>query len=358
MTNHQPPTWQEKILIVDDEESMREWLALTLRAQGYSVIQAASGEAALEQVVTQRPDLILLDILMPGVDGFEVTARLKADPFTVNMPIIMVTRLDDPASRVRGLEAGADEFLTKPVDASELIARVRNLLRVKSYSDALAQRNMTLADEVRRKTTEVRTHCIDTVMALMRAAEYRDEATGTHVARISRYSTVLCERLGLASDFSEQMFYASPMHDIGKLAIPDSILCKPGTFNDSEWSVMKSHTLLGKKILEGANSPYLTMGSDIALYHHECWDGSGYPFGLHADQIPLAARIMTVCDVYDALRSDRPYKPALDHDVALAIMRDGDNRTYPGRFDPAILNAFFVDAGKFAAVYEEGRPPA
>jgi len=341
------------ILVVDDDEHHCSLLRIFLEAEGYTAREAGNGAEAYACVDQQCPDLILLDVMLPDTDGFEITRRLKQNKDTAGIPIVMVTALDDRAARLRALEAGVEDFLTKPVDRSELVVRVRNLLTVKHYADFLRHHNRLLERQVDEKTQQVRQQCIATVLTLARAAEYRDETTGDHVNRISHYTVALAELLGLDSEFRDQIFYASPMHDIGKLAIPDHILLKPGLLTKNEWAIMKTHTTLGREILRNQHSPYLEMGSEIAVSHHEYWDGSGYPLGLKGEAIPLAARIMVICDVYDALRSKRPYKQIISHEETLEIMRTGDLRTRPNQFDPQIFDVFMTHHSQFEQIYLE-----
>jgi putative two-component system response regulator len=268
------------------------------------------------------------------------------------VPIVMVTALDDRASRVRGLDAGAEEFVSKPVDRWELRIRVRNLLKLKEYNDFLADHNRILEAQVRHRTHLLTQSYRETIVTLNRAAAYKDEETGAHVARISFYAVELAQALGLDADFQDRIHYAGPMHDVGKIAIPDEILLKPAALTRQEWEIMKNHTALGAKLLAGSDSPYLWMGAEIALAHHECWDGSGYPHALAGEAIPLPARIMLICDVYDALRSQRPYKPAYSHERALDIITIGDGRTAPSHFDPAVLDAFKRCVGRFRDIYD------
>ena len=341
------------ILVVDDDEHHCSLLRIFLEAEGYAAREAGSGAEAYASIDQQCPDLILLDVMLPDTDGFEITRQLKQNKDTASIPIVMVTALDDRAARLRALEAGVEDFLTKPVDRSELVVRVRNLLTVKHYADFLRHHNRLLERQVDEKTQQVRQQCIATVMTLARAAEYRDETTGDHVNRISHYTVALAELLGLDSEFRDQIFYASPMHDIGKLAIPDHILLKPGLLTKNEWAIMKTHATLGREILRNQHSPYLEMGSEIAVGHHEYWDGSGYPLGLKGEAIPLAARIMVICDVYDALRSKRPYKQIISHEETLEIMRRGDLRTRPTQFDPQIFDVFMTHHSQFEQIYLE-----
>jgi len=342
----------KKILIVDDGVKNRTLLAAYLDADGHKHQEAADGMQALEMVKDYQPDLILMDIMMPVMDGFEAARKLKEDPETKHIPIIMLTALEDRESRIKGLETGAEEYLTKPVDRMDLKIRMRNLLRLKELSDFLKNHNQILEQQVRERTRALKDSFVETIYTLMRAAEYRDDETGVHVKRISFYAKKLAEKLGMDKAFSETVFYASPMHDIGKIGISDNILLKPGGFEPEEWEIMKSHTTIGADILEGQSSPYLVMGHDIALSHHERWDGGGYPRGIKGEAIPLPARIMQICDVYDALRSTRPYKPAFDHGKTMHIITQGDGRTEPSHFDPDVMAAFQAYTGGFEEIFD------
>jgi len=344
---------QARVLIADDEEPARRLLGSLLREEGCTTYTVASGAEALERVTEIRPDLILLDVMMPGMDGFEATRRLKECPETKNIPVILITALEDRDSRIRGLEAGAEEYLNKPIDRTDLRIRVRNLLRLKEYSDFLQNHNQLLEETVQARTHALRDAFLEAIFTLMRAAEYRDDETGAHVKRISYYTRVLAEGLGMDKDFCNMIFYASPMHDIGKIGTPDRILLKPGGFTPEEWEIMKQHTVTGDRILADTTSPYLKMGREIALGHHERWDGGGYPAGLKGEAIPLPARIMQIADVYDALRSRRPYKPSFDHIRAVEIICKGDGRTAPTHFDPEILNAFRKQSNTLNEIFEE-----
>lgn len=340
------------ILVVDDEERNVKLLEVLLQAEGYATVSALNGREALAAAVSACPDLILLDIMMPDMDGFETVAQLKANPRTRQVPVIMVTSLDDRDTKQRALLAGAEEFLSKPIIRADLTVRVRNLLRLKQYSDLLTHHNQLLETQVKERTAQLEEAYRDTVLTLVRAAERKDEETGHHVRRISHYCVVLADAMALPEVGSDVIFHASPMHDIGKIGIPDHVLLKPGPLTPDEWATMQTHCALGARILSSGTSRYTRMGAEIALGHHERWDGSGYPAGLRGTDIPMAARLMQICDVYDALRSRRPYKPDMEHAQAVDIIVLGDGRTQPEHFDPAVLACFVAQAPLFAAIYE------
>ena len=344
-------THSATILLVDDEPSNLRLMQALLNTDGYITLTAESGVEALVLASERRPNLILLDIMMPGMDGFEVARQLKANPHTRNIPIIMVTSLDDRASRLKALDIGAGEFLNKPVDRAELSIRVYNLLRLNDYADFLAEHNKRLEEQVAARTAQLAESYRETIFIMTAAAEHRDEDTGRHVIRISYYCRALAEYMGMDEAFCDGIFYASPMHDIGKIGIPDHILLKPGSFQPNEWEIMKTHAQLGEEILKYGNSPYMRMGAEIALNHHERWDGGGYPNGKRSEEIPLSARLMIICDQYDALRAKRPYKPAFDHNKTMRIITEGDGRTKPSHFDPAVLAAFKACEETFREIY-------
>ena len=340
------------ILVVDDEDRNIKLLDTLVQVQGYKTVSAPSGADALVKAAAEKPDLILLDIMMPGMDGFETVAHLKADSATQHVPVIMVTALDDHETKLHALEAGAEEFLSKPINRADLITRVRNLLRLKKYSDLLSGYNLELEEQVRNRTVQLEDASCDTVLTLVRAAEHKDEGTGPHVKRIGHYCRMLATAMNFHPEVEDAMFHASPMHDIGKIGIPDNVLLKAGSLTPEEWSIMKTHCALGASILASGTSPYVRMGAEIAQNHHERWDGSGYPNGLKGGEIPLSARIMQICDVYDALRCKRPYKPEMDHSRAVEIITKGDGRTLPGHFDPQVLECFRTHVDQFARIYD------
>jgi putative two-component system response regulator len=332
-----------RVLVVDDQELNLRVMQAMLSPLGYQVAMARDGMQALEQVRLAPPDLILMDVMMPVLDGFEATRRLKADVASRHIPVVMVTALTEVEDRVRALEAGADDFLSKPVEKSELRARVRSLLQVKAYHDHMLNYQRELEAEVAKRTEELqvafsRLHeaYLDTILRLSRAAEYKDEDTGTHIARMSHVCAALARKLGLNESTVEHLLYASPMHDVGKIGIPDHILLKPGPLDPEEWEIMKQHTVIGARILSGAQSGFLRLAEVIAFNHHERWDGTGYPRGLKGKDIPLAGRICALADVFDALVSVRPYKPAFSLEKALSIIKQGEGN----HFDPQVVRAF------------------
>ena len=352
-----PALSMKRVLIVDDDARNREYLRVLLESEGHVTFQAESGDEALELARSQPADLILLDAMMPGKDGFRVAFELKSDAATQGIPVIMITALNDRRARLKALDCGAEEFLTKPVDRAELWVRVRNLLRLKEYGDLLANLNRGLEEQVRQRSEQLTASHRDTLQTIMRAAEFRDQETGAHIRRISHFTSAIASRLGMAPAFVDTIFHASPLHDVGKIAIPDHILLKPGAHDDAERQIMQTHTTLGARILAGAgsegSSEYTRMGAEIALGHHEKWDGSGYPMALAGEAIPLSARIMAVSDVYDALRSRRPYKEARTHADAVDVLLKGDGRTSPKDFDPAVLDAFRACVDDFASIYAQ-----
>ncbi|OIO74750.1 MAG: two-component system response regulator [Zetaproteobacteria bacterium CG1_02_53_45] len=342
---------QGKILIVDDLEANVLLLSRMLASAGYTSVASTMNPLEVCDLHRQHCyDLILLDLQMPGMDGFQVMEGLKASEPDGYLPVLVITA--QPAHKLRAFKAGARDFIGKPFEIPEVLARVHNMLEMRLLQKALHNYNDVLEQRVLERTADLQENYLETIFTLTRAAEYRDEDTGAHVLRISYYSRELADILGMEKTFVEQIFFASPMHDVGKIGVPDYVLLKPGRLAPDEWEIMKGHAAMGAKILGNSKSPYLKMGAEIALNHHERWDGGGYPAGKRGETIPLAARIMNICDIYDALRSKRPYKPAYDHAKTMDIIRYGDGRTMPDHFDPAILAAFVQNHQTFCDIFE------
>ncbi len=354
--NVPPPTGT--ILAVDDQIFNLRLLEALLTPLGHSVRFASDGMDCLDKVRECKPDLILLDIVMPRMDGFETLAHLKEDPDTRAIPVVMVTSLTEVDERVKALECGADDFLTKPVNELELRARINSSLSVKAYYDHLKNYQKKLEAAVERRTEELRQAfsaikraSLETIYRLARAAEFRDDDTGEHIIRIGHFSAAIAQQMGLPENEVETIFLAAPMHDVGKIATPDAILRKPGKLNGEEWEIMKQHSQQGAQILEGSESELLRMAETIALTHHEKWDGSGYPQGLKGEAIPIAGRITAIADVFDALTSKRPYKEPFPLEKAFAIIRESRG----SHFDPAVVDAFFAIEEEILLIKQEFR---
>ena len=333
------------ILIVDDQPQNIELLEAYLFPYGYKIVTASNGKEALEILLTNQIDLVLLDVMMPNMDGFEVTRRVRIIEKLQQLPIILVTALRETQDRIRGIEAGCDDFISKPVEKNELISRVRSLLKIKAYNDLKNNYQKELEIEVAKRTEELKNALdklekasLDTIFRLSVAAEYKDEETGLHVKRMSLYAEALARQLGVDEHYARTIRYAAVMHDIGKIGIPDKILLKPGKLDNEEWEIMKNHSIIGAKILKDSDAEFIKVGEIIALNHHEKWDGSGYPNGLKGAEIPIEARITTICDVFDALLSKRPYKESFTIEKAEDIIKEGKGT----HFDPEIVDAFFA----------------
>ncbi|MGM0952803.1 MAG: HD-GYP domain-containing protein [Pseudomonadota bacterium] len=305
------------LLLVDDEPANLQVLRNIL-SEHYRLLFAKNGDRALALARTEQPDLILLDVMMPGKSGYEVCQALKLDTTTRNIPVIFVTALSDVDDETHGFELGAVDYLTKPVSAAIVRARVRNHLSLVRMDELTATR-------------------LAVVQRLGRAAEYKDNETGLHVIRMSHYSRLIALEAGINEAWSETLLHAAPMHDVGKIGIPDAILQKPGKLDADEWAAMQKHAEIGAEIIGEDGSNLLNMAREVALCHHEKWDGSGYPQGLKGEDIPVAARIVALADVFDALTSERPYKKAWPVDQATDLIREQSGQ----HFDPELVQAFF-----------------
>ncbi|MSQ75568.1 MAG: two-component system response regulator [Rhodoferax sp.] len=359
--SHSPQT--ATVMVVDDTPQNLLLMTELLRAD-YRLQVANSGERALALLASEAlPDLILLDIMMPGLDGYEVLRRIKAAPARRDIPVIFMTAKSDVADEVLGLQLGAADYITKPISPPIVLARVRTHLSLKAAADFIRDKNDYLAAEISRRTRQVSAVQDVTVLALASMAETRDNETGNHILRTQRYVKCLAMALRehprfastLSSDYIELLFKSAPLHDIGKVGIHDDILLKPGPLSPAEFEIMKTHTTIGFESIVRAEKAlgvafdFLLLAKEIALWHQEKWDGSGYPQALVGDAIPLSARLMAVADVYDALISKRVYKAAMTHEQAVAIMSRGRG----GHFDPDILDAFLLCQEDFRAIAQQ-----
>ncbi|MEF2146624.1 MAG: two-component system response regulator [Desulfovibrionaceae bacterium] len=351
-------TQRKVLLIVDDEEINRKVLSGFVEALGYDHLLASSGVEALELLNVRNVDLVLLDVMMPGMDGFEVVRHIRAQKRFADLPVLMATALGDKRDRLEAVSAGANDFVTKPIDVTEMRIRLDAHLRLKAYHDEVRSYQQNLERLVEERTCEleraqqakVAAH-LETLRRLSSAAEYKDEETAHHIERMSGYSALLAAKAGLSTEAVDLILHASPMHDIGKIGIPDHILLKPGPLDPEEWKVMKTHAAIGAAILDSPSSGYLEKGRIIALSHHERWDGSGYPNGLAGEEIPLEGRICALADVFDALTSVRPYKERYSNAKALEIMREGRG----SHFEPRLLDLFLEHVEEFIAIQEQYR---
>ena len=339
-----PTPMSNTILIVDDEEINLALLESVLKPEGYTVIRAKNGREALDKIDALKndgPDIVLTDIMMPVMDGYEVCRQIKQKD--IGTPVVLITAISDRNARIEGLKSGADEFLTKPIEPEILLVRVRNLLKLKEHHDWLKNKNTILKEEVDKTTQEIRTcnqqlkdSSMETVYRLLLAAEYRDDDTGKHILRVGKYARLVAERLGINGETLDLFEQSSMMHDLGKIGIPDSILLKPGRLTPEEFDLMKRHAAIGARILSGSGFTLLKFAEEVALNHHEKYNGSGYPAGKSGDAIPLFGRISAIADVFDALTSQRPYKPAFPVEKSIDIIKQERGK----HFDPQVVDVF------------------
>jgi putative two-component system response regulator len=375
------PAGRRRIMIVDDEAFNIKLIHKQLTAAGYSdFVTTTEPRKVVPMVLENAPDVLLLDVVMPGVSGLDILKAIRENSEVAHLPIIMVTASNDRAMRDEALELGATDFLGKPLDPTELLPRVRNALVLKSHYDHLRSWADELERQVRKRTSELEASRLELIYCLGRAAEYRDNETGRHIVRVGKYVALIARKLGLHETIVAVLEQTAPLHDMGKIGIPDAILLKPGKLTASESQLMRehsaigqvtldpmaeddseelrNHTQLGKEILSAGQSPFLRVAARIALTHHEKWDGSGYPLGLKGEQIPLEGRITAVADVFDALSTSRPYKRAFELDECFQMLQDERGK----HFDPEVLDAFLacreavVDIAKSYADPEETGP--
>ena len=348
------PRATAKIAIVDDEPINIKVVRKYLQVAGYqNFITTTDSTTAVALITTERPDVVLLDVMMPQVDGIDILRAIRGDPTLQHIPVLILTASTDAETKFKALEAGATDFLPKPVDSSDLVPRLRNALIVKAHHDHLSRYSEQLEQQVRIRTAELEISRLQVIQCLARAAEYRDDTTGRHVLRVGRYVGVLARELGFSKPEIDMLCLAAQLHDVGKIGLPDGILLKPGKLTAQEFAIVKNHCEIGYHIVQplnaadfktiklhcdtnaGSESPLLALASRIAHTHHERFDGKGYPRGLAGENIPVEGRITSVADVFDALTTVRSYKEAYTPDKALAIMEEGRGT----QFDPTILDA-------------------
>ncbi len=349
-----------RIMIVDDELINIEVVKAYLEEEGFfNFLTTTHSTIAIDMVRNEKPDIVLLDINMPQVSGLDILETMRNDHELKLIPAIVLTASHDPQIKLNALRLGASDFLAKPVDPSELMLRLRNVLAVKAYQDHLAKYSERLEEQVRLRTAELVLSRQEAIHCLARAGEYRDDDTGYHVTRVGRYAALIAQELGFDEETVELIEQAAQLHDVGKIGIPDAILHKPGKLDPQEFDLMRAHCGIGRRIINplsneesirlmthatvgmqimgSTNSPVLKLAAVIAASHHEKWDGTGYPHGIAGDKIPLEGRIVAVADVFDALSSARPYKKAFPIEKCLQILREGRGT----HFDPNVLDAFF-----------------
>lgn len=357
------------ILVVDDNDMNRELLTRRLQKENYNVVLAENGHRAFEEFELNNIDLVLLDIMMPIMDGYEVLERMKADKKLMHIPVIMITAVDELESTVKCIELGADDYLPKPFNIVLLRARIGASLEKKRlrdmehvYQEKVEERNIVLSDQVREQVSEIAQAQLGAIFAMSKLAESRDPETGEHLDRMREYCRILAVKMKaipkysklIDVDFIDNIYAASPLHDIGKVGVPDAILTKPGKLDEAEWIIMKTHPLVGAETLREVDrqhpgNAFVITGIEIAESHHEKWNGTGYPFGLAGEKIPLVARILALGDVYDALTSKRCYKEAFSPEKSKEIIiKDRDIH-----FDPDVVDAFLASENEFSEVRKE-----
>ncbi len=330
-------TAHTRILIVDDQKLHGLYLKKVLAEEGFENVEYSNDPLKVLQLVRDfHPEIIVLDLFMPHLDGFQIMEQLAEFRKDHYLPVLALSSEKSSDVRLRALQSGATDFLNKPYENMEIIFRIRNMIEMRTLHMEVKNQNKILESKVQDRTKELRDTQLDIIRRLAQAAEFRDSDTGMHIIRMSQY----CQKFGVAMGMSlpecDLLLHASPLHDIGKIGIPDAILLKPGRLTEEEYEIMKTHTVIGAKLLAGSNSPVMKMAQIIAMTHHEKWDGSGYPKQLKGDEIPPEGQIVSICDVFDALTSDRPYKQAWTSDVAVEEIV----RMKSKHFSPIIVDRF------------------
>ena len=335
------------VLVVDDTETNID-VMLDILADQYEVSVALDGESAIEIAMEEQPDIILLDIMMPGMDGYEVCQQLQQRQESRDIPIIFVTAKNEVEDETKGFALGAVDYITKPISPAVTKARIKTHIQLKQAQEAIKNQNHILEEKVQHRTTELRETQLDIIRKLCRAAEFRDNETGLHVIRMSHYARSIALSSGMNDREATLLLNAAPMHDVGKIGIPDHILLKPGKLTEEEFRIIQTHTEIGADIIGKNESPVLNMAHLIAYTHHEKWNGKGYPRKLRNTEIPIVGRITAIADVFDALTSKRPYKQAWSIDKTIDLIRQ-ESGTH---FDPKLVKAFLESLDDILSIKE------